>query len=83
MVYMLFGWYKECQGGAFDFIGAYASRDEAKEAGLSHELVRETRMGNGIHLAEWNGATLMVTDWLNIPGTEQAESDELVWMDLL
>lgn len=81
MLFMLFGHYKEREGGANDFIGSYDSQAAAQEAGMDVDFVDDPRLGAWMHLAEFDGAYMTVTHWLNIPETEQADDDEsLRWV---
>lgn len=79
VTYLLFG-SNDTEGGAHDFLGAYANRIAANEAALASYPVMSPGMSAWVHIAEFDGVRMKVTHRLNIPGTEWDEIGELVWV---
>jgi hypothetical protein len=77
--YLLFGGNKDLQGGAHDFYGAHDTISEARQWGLDYYADRDVRLGSWMHLAEFDGEVMRVLEWLNLPGSERAETDTLEW----
>lgn len=82
--YFLFGGWNHTQGGGHDFLGAYDDMASAmlavRQEKHMREIIEDARLLAWIHLAEFDGESMRVTYWLNIPGTERDETDELEWV---
>lgn len=83
--YLLFYRYKDNEGGACDFYGAYTDLEEAKRQGIAYWEDTGARLSSWMHLAEFDGTDMSVLFALHIPDTEYAdgeEDDELEWREV-
>lgn len=67
--YYLFGAWKDVQGGAADFLGAYKTQEEAEAEGLKR-FADDNRLSSWCHIAVFDGTTMRIIRCLAIPGTE-------------
>lgn len=80
-LYILFGGHKGYEGGAYDFMGAYDTFEEARDAALQSDIVQDSRLSTQVHMALLKGKRMTLFAKLNIPGTEYDETGELGWTD--